>query len=83
MYTVVKFSGIVEQILQEAVDEGLAKTKTEALRLAILGLNDKYNLLNKIHKDEFAVRKMQKIDEEINSRKRKVLSEEQALRKYG
>lgn len=83
MNSVVKFSGVMEQILKEAVDEGLAKTKTEALRLSVLSLNDKYNLLDKMREDNLAVKKMQKIDEEIKGGKRKVLSEKQALAKYG
>ena len=79
MYTTIKFTGIIEQILEEAVEEGLAKTKTEALRLAVLELNNRYDLLRM---DDLAVKKMQRIDREISKGKRKLLTESQALDKY-
>ncbi|MCD6522563.1 MAG: hypothetical protein J7K68_02350 [Candidatus Diapherotrites archaeon] len=82
MYATVKFTGIIEQILEKAVELGIAKTKTEALRLAVLELNNKYNLLERNIEDELAIKKMQKIDREIAKGRRKLLSEKQALGKY-
>jgi hypothetical protein len=82
MHTTVKFTGVIEKILEEAVDEGIAKTKTEALRLAVLELNNRYGLLERARGDELAVRKMQKIDKELAEGKHNLLSEKEALRKH-
>jgi len=39
------FEGYIERIINEAVLQGVAKTKAEALRAALLELNDKYALV--------------------------------------
>ena len=78
----VKFTGTMEQIIDAAIDEGLAKTKTEALRLGLIELNNKYALLSRGAEDELALRKMRQIDEELKKGKRKLLSEKEALSKY-
>jgi len=41
----VQFKGLMEEILEEAKRRGIAKTKTEALRLGVLELNNRYHLL--------------------------------------
>ena len=82
MHTTIKFTGVLEQILEEAVDEGIAKTKTQALRLAVLELNNKYHLLEKSREDELALRKMQRMEEEIASGKRKLLTLAEVKKKY-
>ncbi len=41
----VRFTGIMEKIIDEAIKQGLVKTKTEALRLGLLTLNEKYKLM--------------------------------------
>ncbi len=40
----VKFTGIVDEIIQDAIRQGLAKTKTEVLRLGLFELKNKYHL---------------------------------------
>lgn len=39
------FEGYVEKIIEEALRQGIVKTKAEALRLGLLELNDKYGLV--------------------------------------
>ncbi len=39
------FEGYTEKIIEEALRQGIAKTKAEALRLGLLELNDKYGLV--------------------------------------
>jgi len=39
------FEGYVEKIIDEALRQGVAKTKAEALRLGLLELNQKYGLV--------------------------------------
>lgn len=41
----IRITGLLDEILEEAVREGLAKTKSEALRLGVLELNRRYRLL--------------------------------------
>jgi len=77
MYATVKFEGVIDAILEHAVKKGLAKTKVEALRMGVLELERRYHLLEQ--EDELAVKKMQKIDAEIRSGKRKVMSEREAF----
>ena len=43
----VKFTGIIEQILDAAIKTGLAKDRTEALRMSVLELEHHYSLLEK------------------------------------
>jgi len=77
MHATIKLTGILDKILTEAVDEGIAKTKTEALRLAVLELNNRYDLLGRMREDELAVKKMQKMD-----KKGQFLSLSQVKKKY-
>lgn len=41
----VRFVGMVEQIIDEAIRRGYAATKTEVLRLGVLELNNKYGFI--------------------------------------
>ena len=78
MYATVKFEGVIDKILEKAVENGFAKTKVEALRLAVLELGNKYQLLER--EDFLTAKKMESIYEEIKAGKRKVISEKEALR---
>lgn len=40
----VKFEGVTDEIIQDAIRKGLAKTRTEVLRLGLYELKNKYNL---------------------------------------
>lgn len=40
----VHFEGILDRIIDDAIKKGLAKTKTEVLRMALLELKNKYDL---------------------------------------
>ncbi len=40
----VNFTGIVDEIIEDAIRQGLAKTKTEVLRLGLFELKNKYDL---------------------------------------
>ena len=42
----VNFTGITDDIMEAAIRKGLAKTKTEVLRLALFELKSQYNLLD-------------------------------------
>ncbi|MFH0713468.1 MAG: hypothetical protein V1722_02705 [Candidatus Micrarchaeota archaeon] len=40
----VNFTGVVDEIIEDAIRQGLAKTKTEVLRLGLFELKNKYHL---------------------------------------
>jgi len=72
-----KFSGDVAETIEMMISRGRAASKTEAIRLAVIDYREHH--LSQEIEDELAVRKMQKIDEEIAKGKRKVLSAKEAL----
>ena len=67
MYATVKFEGLIDSILEQAIKQGLVKTKMEGLRLGVLELNNKYRLTEQMIEAEEAredmayVRKAEKI----------------------
>lgn len=75
------FSGVVEMILDKAVDLGLARSKTEALRLGVFSLNKEYGLVKDIEM-ELVEKKLRKEESEMRAKGIKYLSEEEALSKY-
>ena len=44
MHLNVHFEGIMDRIVEDAIRKGLAKTKTEVLRLGLFELKNKYQL---------------------------------------
>jgi Arc/MetJ-type ribon-helix-helix transcriptional regulator len=83
--TLVRFEGAQELIIERLVGLGLFKTKSEVIRAGILELGKEYKVIGEIKEieDELAVKKMQKISNEINEGKRKVFTEEEVKKKYG
>ena len=51
MHSVMKFEGLMDRILDEAVRQGLAKTKMEAVRMGVIELDNKYNLTTEALED--------------------------------
>jgi len=81
MRTTVAFVGVAELILEKAVELGLARSKTDALRLGVFALNDEYKLVKDIEL-EMVGRKIRKEQEEMKRKGQKYLTEDQALAKY-
>ena len=81
MKTTIEITGFPELVLEKAVELGIARSKTDALRIGILELNDKFGLVQNVE-DELVVRKMKKISEEIASGKRKVETLDSVLKRY-
>ena len=84
METVVRLEGAVEILLKKMIELGYFKTKNEAIRAGILELAKEYKVFKSSEEleDEIAVRKMQKLDEEINSGKRKLVTMADVKKKY-
>jgi hypothetical protein len=54
MHATVKFEGLIDSILEQAVKQGLVKTKMEGLRLGVLELNNKYRLTEQVIEEQEA-----------------------------
>ncbi|MBW1995469.1 MAG: hypothetical protein JRI77_13630 [Deltaproteobacteria bacterium] len=81
MRTTVALKGTPELILEKAVEFGLARSKTDALRLGIFALNREYKLVKDIEM-ELVARKIIKEKKEMARKGERYLSEEEALGKY-
>jgi len=71
-------------ILDKLTKMGIFKTRSEAIRAGIMGLNKEYNLFKSAQEieDELVVKKMMRIDKEIKEGKRKVYTLEEVQKKY-
>lgn len=74
MKTIVEFEGTVESILEYLVKQKYYSNRSEAIRAGILELGQRWNVLPKADEVELVVRKMQRIDEDIQKGKRRVHS---------
>ena len=81
MRTTLEFEGTTELILEKAVELGLARSKTDALRMGVFALNREYKLIKDIEL-ELVSRKIMKEKKEMAEKGEKYLSEKEALSKY-
>ncbi|MCR4335387.1 MAG: hypothetical protein NUV57_02510 [archaeon] len=81
MRTTLQFEGVPEVILDKAVELGLARSKTDAIRMGIFALNKEYNLIKDIEL-EMVGRKIEQQEKEMKRNGLKYLNEEEALSKY-
>lgn len=77
MHSTLKFEGLLDQILAEAVRQGLVKTKVEALRLGVVELDNKYDLIQNRKEEEEDLEYVRKARKGIASGKLKLLSEKE------
>ncbi|HIH30335.1 TPA: hypothetical protein HA243_02975 [Candidatus Micrarchaeota archaeon] len=77
MHSTMKFEGLIDRILAEAVRQGLAKTKIEALRLGAIELNNKYDLINEAREEQEDVAYIHRARRDIAGGKLKLLSEKE------
>ncbi|MCX6802041.1 MAG: hypothetical protein NT067_02915 [Candidatus Diapherotrites archaeon] len=69
--------GKTKQIVESLVKEGYANSQSEAVRMAILDFGEKH-----LSEVELVNRKLDRLDKEIKTGKRKLLNADQALGKY-
>jgi len=81
MRTTLQFEGTPELILKKAVELGLARSKTEALRMGVFALNREFHLVKDIEK-ELVAKKIMEEKKAMDEKGEKYLSEEEALSKY-
>ena len=73
----VDFRGRTKQILENMVEEGFANTQSEAARLAIIQFGEEH-----FSEMDLVNRKLDRIDQDIKTGKRKLLNADQALGEY-
>jgi len=79
--TTLAFGGATEVILEKAVELGLARSKTDALRMGVFCLNREYKLVKDVEL-EMVARKINKEKEEMKRKGLRYLSKKEALAKY-
>lgn len=82
MQTVVRFEGAVEAALEKLVKLGYFRTKSEAIRAGVLELGREYKILGTPEEleAEMVVRKVEKLDREIDAGKRKLVPLDKVLK---
>lgn len=81
MKTTIEITGLLEAILEKAVQAGLARSKTDALRIGIIELNHHYNLIED-EEAEAVIRKIQKVQAENRAKGGRLLTHAEVLKKY-
>lgn len=81
MRTTLQFEGVPEVILDKAVELGLARSKTDAIRMGIFALNKEYNIIKDIEL-EMVGRKIQKEKAEMRAKNQKYVDLDEAIEKY-
>lgn len=79
MNVTVEIDGYIRAVIETLIEKGIVKTKAEAVRLGILGLNDKYHVMEE---EKILYEIANKAREDINSGKSKLVSEKEFLEKF-
>ena len=66
------FEGFMEEIIEMLLKQGIAKTKAEALRLGLLELNDKYQLVGVDRELKDDLIEIDRIERDIKTGREKV-----------
>lgn len=85
MHMTVNFKGDLEQIVDEAIRRGIVKTKTEALRIGLLELADKYELNrhSSIDDEREVLSEVKQIEAAIHAGKMKTYSKKEFEKRAG
>ncbi len=85
METLVKMTGVPEDVLNILVKKGYFKTKTEAIRAGILRLGKEYNVLKSLEGPELELVSLRMIEQENEMRQKgqRLLSEDEVKEKHG
>jgi hypothetical protein len=81
MKTTIELTGFPDLVLQRAVDLGIARSKTEALRISVLSMNEQYGLVQSAQ-DEMAVARMQEMEEDMKKPGKKYLKLEDIYARF-
>ncbi len=85
MEVVTRLDGAVALGLERLIDLGYFKTRSEAIRAAVLKLTSEFHVLDspaEVENKLLAVEKMKRIEADVKAGKIKMLSSTEALSKY-
>ena len=79
-----KLTGVTEEVLNAVVKQGIASNKSEAIRIMILHYNEHYGIrpIGSRREAEALVRKIDEMDAEVASGKKRWLTSKEALGKH-
>ena len=85
MRTTIEINGFPELVLEKAVSTGIARSKTDALKISVLIMNDKYNLVNDIKEinDQKLINAFKKREKEMKVKGQRHITNEEVMKKYG
>ena len=85
MRTTIEINGFPELVLEKAVSTGIARSKTDAIKISVLIMNDKYNLVNYIKEinDQKLIKAFKKREKEMKAKGQSHRTNEEVLKKYG
>ena len=81
MRTTVQLKGMPDIILKKAVEFGIARSKTDALRMGVFALNKEFNLVKDVEM-ELVARRIEEQEAEMKRKGLDYIDEETALAKY-
>ncbi len=79
-----KLDEFTRQIVEDLVGTGVAPDRNEAIRMMIRHYNEHFGIkpVGKFIEDELAIKRMQALDQEIESGKKKPLTAKEAMGDY-
>jgi len=85
MRTTIEIKGLPELILEKAVSTGIARSKTDALKVGILIMNDKYKLVDNVKEidDPKLIAAFKRKEKDMKANKQKYITHEEVMKKYG
>ena len=76
MKTTIELTGFLEDVLSGAVKRGLARSKTDALRIAVFALNQQYSIINE---RQLVAMKIEQEQTEMKHKSEKYLTEDETF----
>ena len=81
MRTTLAIKGGPELILAKAVELGIARSRSDAIRMGILSLNKEYGLIKDLEM-ELVAKKIEQEKAEMKAKGQRYLNDEEAMRPY-
>lgn len=81
MRTTIQLEGAPDIILEKAVELGIARSKTDALRMGVFALNKEFNIVKDLEL-ELVGRKIEKERSEMKGKGQKYIAKDKALARY-
>jgi hypothetical protein len=85
MRTTIEIRGFPELVLEKAVSTGIARSKTDALKISILIMNDKFQLVDNIKEinDSKLISAFKRKEKDMKAKGKKNITHDEVLKKYG